>query len=329
MKKNICVIGFGSWGIALASLLSKNGHTVKAWEYNAEMAKLLDTEREHKLFLPGVIIPKDIIITDNIEQAATNSDIFLLVVPSNVISIVLPLFVPYFNEDSVIVSATKGFEEKTKKRISEYIKTVTNAKIVALTGPTHAEEVSKCLPTTILSASVCQKSANMIAEIFSNDSLRVYTASDIVGAELGGSLKNVIALAAGISDGLGFGDNTKAALMTRGIVEIARLGVKMGARESTFYGLSGIGDLIVTCTSKHSRNWRAGNKISQGKPINEVIKEIGMVVEGINTAKTALLLAKEHSVSMPIVEEVNKVLFEGKEPKKAVVDLMKRELISE
>ena len=320
--KNIAVIGFGSWGIALACLLAENGHNVNAWEFDPDVAARLDAEREHKTFLPGVKIPDTICITHDTEKAAGNADVFLITLPSHAIACAIPQFVPYF-KGKIVVSASKGLVDG--KRICQFLEEIApNCKIAGLTGPSHAEEVGRHMPTTVVAASTCEETAKTVQDIFSVGNFRVYTTLDIIGAELGGAVKNVIALAAGIVDGLGFGDNTKAALMTRGLAEIARLGVAMGADEHTFAGLSGIGDLIVTCTSQHSRNWRAGNLLAKGKPADDVLKEVGMVVEGIHTAKTAQELAHKYGVEMPIVDEINKVLFEGKNPKDAVVDLMLR-----
>ncbi|MCL2376632.1 MAG: NAD(P)-dependent glycerol-3-phosphate dehydrogenase [Defluviitaleaceae bacterium] len=324
--KKITVIGFGSWGIALACLLAKNGHTVTAWEFNPDMAQKLDAEREHKAFLPGVAIPKSICITSDVAKAAEGAEIFLITLPSHAIEATAQKFAPYFADGSILVSASKGFIQGRDIRICEFLTDFApGCKIACLTGPSHAEEVSRNMPTTVVAASTCEKTAETVQNAFSDGSFRVYTTSDIIGAELGGAIKNVIALAAGIVDGLGFGDNTKAALMTRGIAETARLGVAMGADEQTFAGLSGIGDLIVTCTSRHSRNWRAGNLLASGAPVEDVLKEVNMVVEGVHTAKTAQKLARKYAVDMPIVEEINKALFEGKNPKDAVVDLMLRD----
>lgn len=326
ISKNITVIGFGSWGIALSCLLNKKGHNVTAWEYKKDLANYLNNTRKHPIYLADVSIPRSIKITGDIKKATENSQIFVLVVPSGVIDKVISQFIPFFNKNDIIISASKGFIEHGCKRICEYLEEILpSCHIVALMGPSHAEEVSRNLPTAVVAASTNEDIAIDTSKIFSGSNFRVYTTTDIIGAEIGGALKNVIALAAGISDGLGFGDNTKAALMTRGIVEIGRLGVAMGAYEHTFSGLSGIGDLIVTCTSQHSRNWRAGNLLAKGKEANEVLKDIGMVVEGINTSKSALMLSKKYNVDMPIVKEINKILFEGKNPHSAVVDLMLRD----
>ena len=320
----ICILGFGSWGVALACLLNGNGHSVRAWEHDEGMARRLNELREHP-YLPGVKIPQEVVISSSIEGLAHKADCIVVALPSHVIPKAMPALAKYC-DNKLVVSVSKGFVEDGLLRISQYIGgLVQNAHIVALTGPSHAEEVSRALPTAITAASDDASAAKAVADVFSNDNFRVYTTNDIIGAELGGALKNVIALAAGISDGLGFGDNTKAALMTRGIVEIARLGIAMGAKEHTFAGLSGIGDLIVTCTSTHSRNWRAGNLLAKGKSVDEALGQVQMVVEGVHTAKAALLLSEKHGVDMPIVKEVNKILFKNKNPQQAVEDLMQRD----
>ena len=323
--KNIAVIGFGSWGIALACLLAKNGHKVALWEDNAALAEVLSEQRENKEFLPGVIIHDRIKITDD-PAWLEDCEIFVFALSSRAICGAVQILRPYFKEGQILVNASKGLIEDRLIRISEFLEEkAPMCKIACLSGPSHAEEVGRQIPTAVVAASRCEQTAEIVQDAFSCDSFRVYTTNDVIGCELGGAVKNVIALAAGIVDGLGFGDNTKAALMTRGSVEIARLGVAMGADAHTFAGLSGIGDLIVTCTSPHSRNWRAGNLLASGKPVDEVLKEVHMVVEGVHTAKAAQLLARKYSVTMPIVEEVNKILFEGKNPKDAVVDLMLRD----
>lgn len=322
--KKISVIGFGSWGIALACLLDKNGHNVLAWDMEAYVNELHKTRRNR--YIPEVIIPSSIGITHDVKAAGEHAEIFVIALPSKAIAMVATQFAQYFSSERVVVSGAKGLEETRQIRISEYLHEISpDLRFVALTGPSHAEEVLKNIPTAVVAASKCKETASVVQAIFSSENFRVYTSSDLIGAEIGGALKNVIALAAGCSDGLGFGDNTKAALITRGIAEITRFGIKLGAKEQTFAGLSGIGDLIVTCASKHSRNWRAGFSLAQGKSLVETLKNIGMVVEGVDTAKTAQKLAYKHGVSMPIVEEINKVLFEGKSPKNSVSDLMLRE----
>jgi glycerol-3-phosphate dehydrogenase (NAD(P)+) len=321
----ITIIGFGSWGIPLGILLQKNGCDVTAWDNENYVNELKKTRRNN--YLPDVVVPSCIKITSDVAEASEGAEIFLIALASRAITKVAPLF--NFS-DKIVVCASKGLEETRNIRISEYLQEISAAaRVAVLTGPTHAEEVLKGIPTAIVAASEDEKTAETVQNIFSAENFRVYTSTDVIGAELGGALKNVIAIAAGASDGLGFGDNTKAALITRGIAEITRLGVAMGAKEQTFAGLSGIGDLIVTCTSKHSRNWRAGNSLAKGNPLEKVLREIGAAVEGVDTAKAALQLARKNKIEMPIVEEINRVLFEGKSPKDAVVDLMRRELKEE
>ncbi|MCL2619578.1 MAG: NAD(P)-dependent glycerol-3-phosphate dehydrogenase [Defluviitaleaceae bacterium] len=322
--KKVSVLGFGSWGIALACLLHKNGHKVTMWEPNQPLAEMLHRERVNQRSLPGVVIPDEIVITAD-EILAADGDVMLVVLSSKDIPEKIAVIAPHLKSGQIVVNASKGLIKEPLQRITEYLEgLIPDCKVVCLSGPSHAEEVSRNLPTTVTAASPCAEVAKEIQDIFSGENFRVYTSTDIIGVELGGVLKNVIALAAGVCDGLGYGDNTKAALMTRGIAEIARLGVAMGADVQTFAGLSGIGDLIVTCTSKHSRNWRGGNLLAQGKNVEQVLTEVNMAVEGINTAPTVLALARKYNVDMPIVEEVNKVLFEGKDPKAVVVDLMQR-----
>ncbi|MCL1883951.1 MAG: NAD(P)-dependent glycerol-3-phosphate dehydrogenase [Defluviitaleaceae bacterium] len=321
--KRICVIGFGTWGIALASHLDKKGYEVTAWDNEEYIGKISRTRKNE--YLKDVVISDSIGLTADIGCATGAADIFVCTLTSKVIGEVLPKFAPFISDGQIIVSTSKGLENKSLMRLSQYIKGVArNAQVAVLTGPSHAEEVLKSIPTAVVAASEDEKIAEIVQDVFLSENFRVYTSTDIIGAEIGGALKNVVALAAGCSDGLGFGDNTKAALITRGIAEITRLGVAMGAKEQTFAGLSGIGDLIVTCTSSHSRNWCAGSLLAKGKKLDDVIAEIGLVAEGVNTAKSALKLAEKFNVTMPIVEEINKILFEGKNPKTAVTDLMLR-----
>ena len=329
--ENICVIGFGSWGIALACLLEKNGHNVTMWEPNKDLADMLDKERENKRSLPGVLIPQSITITSDI-NLATASDLLLIALSSKDIPAVFSTMVPLLKKGQVLINASKGLIQNDghQLRITEYLKeTAPMCDVACLSGPSHAEEVSRNMPTMVTIASTSLDICRRLQLAFSDENFRVYTSTDLIGVELGGVLKNVIALAAGISNGLGFGDNTKAGLITRGIAEIARLGVAMGANIQTFAGLSGIGDLIVTCTSQHSRNWRAGNLLAQEKPVEQVLAEVNMAVEGINTAAPVLALANKYGVEMPIVEEVNQILYQGKKPKDAVISLMNRDAGSE
>ena len=324
------VLGAGSWGTALSVLLHDNGHQVTVWSIDENEVKMLSEEREHKLKLPGVKIPDDMIITGDLETAVRNKDFLVLAVPSPFTRSTARKMRPFVEKDQIIVDVAKGIEESTLMTLSEQIRQeIPQADVAVLSGPSHAEEVGRRLPTTCVVGAKSRKTAEYLQSAFISPVFRVYISPDILGIELGGSLKNVIALAAGIADGLGYGDNTKAALITRGIAEISRLGVKMGGRIESFTGLTGIGDLIVTCASVHSRNRRAGYLIGQGKSVLEAMDEVKMVVEGVYSAKAAARLAEKYDVSMPIVEEVNRVLFEGKSPAEAVDDLMLRESRSE
>ncbi|HIY64288.1 MAG TPA: NAD(P)H-dependent glycerol-3-phosphate dehydrogenase [Candidatus Mediterraneibacter stercoripullorum] len=324
------VLGAGSWGTALSVLLHDNGHHVTVWSIDENEVKMLSEKREHELKLPGVKIPDDMIITGDLETAVRNKDFLVLAVPSPFTRSTARKMRPFVEKDQIIVDVAKGIEESTLMTLSEQIRQeIPQADVAVLSGPSHAEEVGRRLPTTCVVGAKSRKTAEYLQSAFISPVFRVYISPDILGIELGGSLKNVIALAAGIADGLGYGDNTKAALITRGIAEISRLGVKMGGRIESFTGLTGIGDLIVTCASVHSRNRRAGYLIGQGKSVLEAMDEVKMVVEGVYSAKAAARLAEKYDVSMPIVEEVNRVLFEGKSPAEAVDDLMLRESRSE
>ena len=324
------VLGAGSWGTALSVLLHDNGHQVTVWSIDENEVKMLSEEREHKLKLPGVKIPDDMIITGDLETAVRGKDFLVLAVPSPFTRSTARKMQPFVEKDQIIVDVAKGIEESTLMTLSEQIRQeIPQADVAVLSGPSHAEEVGRRLPTTCVVGAKSRKTAEYLQSAFISRVFRVYISPDILGIELGGSLKNVIALAAGIADGLGYGDNTKAALITRGIAEISRLGVKMGGRIESFTGLTGIGDLIVTCASVHSRNRRAGYLIGQGKSVQEAMDEVKMVVEGVYSAKAAARLGEKYNVSMPIVEEVNRVLFEGKSPAEAVDDLMLRESRSE
>lgn len=326
MNRNVAIIGAGSWGTALSILLAKSGHSVKMWSVFKEEIDMINNSREHIDKLAGVLIPDNVIGTTDIEESISGADVVVMVVPSQTIRANAKDMSKYIKNGMLVVSCAKGIEEGTGLRLSEVIKQeIPQCEVVALSGPSHAEEVARDIPTTVVAASENIKAAEYIQDIFMSPKFRVYTNSDITGVELGGSLKNSIALCAGISDGLGFGDNTKAALMTRGIAEITRLGVSMGARRETFAGLAGIGDLIVTCTSMHSRNRRAGILIGQGKSLNEAVSEVKMVVEGVTTTKAAFELAQKKGVTMPITTEAYNVLFNGKNAKQAVVDLMMRD----
>ncbi|MBR3934117.1 MAG: NAD(P)H-dependent glycerol-3-phosphate dehydrogenase [Clostridia bacterium] len=324
MSNKVAVIGSGGWGTAAAVHLNKNGHEVTLWSWLEEESIRLKTDLENKEFLPGVAISEDINFTSDI-SCVKNKDLIVLVTPSKAIRSTAKSMSHYIDKNSIIVILSKGIEEGSLKTLSDVVKEeIPQATIAVMSGPSHAEEVAKGIPTTNIVACDVHESAMLIQNIFMSDTFRVYTGSDILGVELGGALKNVIALCAGILDGIGFGDNTKAALMTRGIAEIARLGVKMGASHDTFWGLSGIGDLIVTCTSMHSRNRRAGILIGQGKTVDEAINEVHMVVEGIVNCRAAYELSLKYNVDMPIVTEAYNVLYNSKNPKDAVMDLMIR-----
>ena len=322
----ISVLGAGSWGTALSILLYNNGHEVILWSALGEEITTLREKREHVSKLPGVKIPEPIDITIDLERSLRDTDVAILAVPSPYTRSTCKRMAPFVKNGQKIVNVAKGVEEKTLLTLSEIIEQeLPQANVSVLSGPSHAEEVGKGLPTTCVVSARSRKTAEYLQGIFMSPVFRVYTSPDILGVELGGSLKNVIALAAGTADGLGYGDNTKAALITRGIAEIARLGIQMGARFETLYGLSGMGDLIVTCASVHSRNRKAGYLMGQGYTMEEAMKEVQMVVEGVYSAKAAKQLAEKYQVEMPIVEEVNKVLFEGKSAKAAVMDLMLRD----
>lgn len=324
--KNIAVLSSGSWGTALAILLNNNGHSVTLWSSKKEKAEAMKNTRENKEFIKDVIIPSNIDITNDEKTAVLNKDIIVFATPSKFIESTLKRFSPYITPNQIIVNVAKGLEEHKLLRLSELIEGVLpNSNICVLSGPSHAEEVVKQIPTACVVSSKNLKASEEIQIVFMNPMFRVYTNPDIIGVEIGGALKNVVALAAGASDGMGYGDNTKAALITRGIAEISRLGIAMGARAETFSGLSGLGDLIVTCTSMHSRNRRAGILLGQGKSLDETLNEVHQVVEGVNTAKAAYNLSQKYNVEMPITSEINKVLFGGKSAKQAVIDLMTRD----
>lgn len=320
------ILGAGSWGTALAMMLNKNGHDVTVWSIDAKEVEMLQTEREHKSKLPGVKLPEELKFTNDLEEGMDNKDFLVLAVPSVFTRSTARSMKPYIKPGQKIVDVAKGIEESTLMTLSEQIEEeLPEADVAVLSGPSHAEEVGRGLPTTCVVGSRTKETAEYLQTAFMNDVFRVYISPDILGIELGGSLKNVIALAAGIADGLGYGDNTKAALITRGIAEITRLGVKMGGKAETFAGLTGIGDLIVTCASVHSRNRKAGVLIGQGMTMQEAMDEVKMVVEGVYSAKAAKALAEKYGESMPIIEQVNLVLFENKDPREAVQELMMRE----
>ena len=324
----ISVIGSGGWGIALAILLHKNGHNLTIWSFDKKEAEELKINRQNKTKLPNILLPEDIKVTDNLKEAVDNKDILVLAVPSKAIRSVSKSLKDIIKDNQIIVNVAKGLEEDTLKTMTDIIEEELkekNPQVAVLSGPSHAEEVGKGIPTTCVVSAHNKEVTLYLQNIFMNPSFRVYTSPDMIGVEIGGALKNVIALAAGIADGLNYGDNTKAALITRGIKEISTLGVAMGGEQSTFYGLTGLGDLIVTCASMHSRNRRAGILLGQGKTLDEAIKEVNMVVEGIYSAKSALMAAKKYNVEIPIIEQVNAVLFENKNAAEAVNELMIRD----
>lgn len=326
----IGVLGAGSWGTALAILLHENGHEVTLWSIDKREVAMIDEKREQVEKLPGVRIPDRIAVTNDVESSVAGKDILVMAVPSIFIRSTSKMIAPYVKEDQLIVNVAKGIEEETLMNMTDIIEDeIKQARVGVLSGPSHAEEVGRRIPTTVVAGAHDKKTAEEIQEAFMSPVFRVYTSPDMVGIELGAALKNVIALAAGIVDGLGLGDNTKAALITRGIAEITRLGLAMGGRFETFIGLSGIGDLIVTCTSTHSRNHNAGYLIGQGKSCQEAMDEVKMVVEGVYSAKAALALAKKYNIEVPITEQVNQVLFEGRSAKDAVTSLLMRNRTSE
>ena len=326
----VTILGAGTWGCALAILLCNNGHTVTIWSALENEARSLNENRKNMTNLPGAQLPEQVIVTMDLEAACSDADLIVMAVASPFIRRTANLASPFIKEGQIIVNVSKGIEDETLFTLSDVINDeIPHADVAVLSGPSHAEEVSRGIPTTCVVGAITKKTAIFIQDIFMSDLFRVYTSPDIIGIELGGSLKNVIALAAGAVDGLGFGDNTKAALMTRGIAEISRLGIKMGGKLETFAGLSGIGDLFVTCTSKHSRNRNAGFLIGQGLTLNEAKKEVGQVIEGVNSAKAAWALALKYEVEMPIVEQINEVLFKEKSPHDALADLLMRDKCKE
>lgn len=323
--KNIAVMGAGTWGTALALLLNKNGNNVTMWGYMKEEIDEMQKTRENK-YLKGVQIPEGIELSHDLRQTIADKDIILVVVPSKFMRDNLVELSKHINDNQVIVIASKGIEENTLLTMTDISKEIMPAnEVAALSGPSHAEEVSKGMPTTCIIATEKKEIANMLQDVFMSESFRVYTNPDILGVELGGALKNIIALAAGTVDGLELGDNTKAALMTRGLVEITKIGLAKGADLRTFYGLSGLGDLIVTCGSMHSRNRRTGILLGKGYSLEEAKKEVQMVVEGVYAAKAGHQLAKKYNLELPIIEAVNKVLFENKKAMDVVEHLMGRQ----
>lgn len=320
------VIGAGSWGTALARVLAKNGHQVTVWSIMEDEIAMLKEKHEHESKLPGVKLPESIYYTTDLKEAVENKEMLVLAVPSPFTRSTAKSMAPFVKEGQLIVNVAKGIEDVTYMTLTDIIEEeIPGAVAAVLSGPSHAEEVGKDMPTTLVAGAAKKETAEYIQNAFMCDFIRVYTSPDVLGIELGGALKNVVALAAGIADGLGCGDNTKAALITRGIAEIARLGIAMGGKLESFTGLTGIGDLIVTCSSMHSRNRKAGMLIGQGYTMEAAMDEVKMVVEGVYSAKAAAGLSEKYQVSMPIVQEVNDILFGGKAASEAVKDLMFRD----
>lgn len=326
--KKVSVIGAGSWGTAIAFVLADNGHDCLLWTRREAQSDEINTKHSNDSYLPNIELPHNLEACSNLEQAIAHGDIIILAVPTVAMREISAQINTFVTTKKLFVHVSKGIEPDTLKRISEMIEEEISADkreaIVVLSGPSHAEEVVLRHPTTVTAASTDIDVAERIQDLFMNKYFRVYTNKDILGVEIGAALKNVIALGAGISDGLGYGDNAKAALMTRGLAEISRLGVAMGANPLTFSGLAGLGDLIVTCTSVHSRNWKAGNMLGKGSSLEDVVSGMGMVIEGVRTTKAAHQLANKHDVSMPITEALFTVLFEKTSPKSAVDRLMTR-----
>ena len=322
----ITVVGSGGWGTALAVMLAKNGNDVTMWSFEKQEYERLAADRENKAFLPGVLFPESLKCTDDL-SAARDAEIVVLAVPSFAVRATSAKLSEYITDNHIVVNVAKGIEKETSKRLSEIIEEeiAAKCKIVVLSGPSHAEEVGRGVPTAIIATSRSKKAAEMVQDVFMNENFRVYITDDIIGVELGAALKNVMALAAGICDGLGLGDNSKAALMTRGLAEMVRLGLALGGKEETFSGLAGLGDLIVTCMSMHSRNRRAGILIGEGISTDEALKKIGAVVEGYYATQSAMKLAERVDIEMPITREVYGILFEGADAKESLVKLMARD----
>lgn len=323
---NVSVIGAGSWGIALAVALQNNGHKVNVWSIIEDEIKMLNEKREHVDKLPGVKLSDEMTFTTDLEASINGKDLLVLAVPSPFVRKTAASMKQYVGEGQLIVNVAKGVEEHTCLTLSEIIEEeIPQATVSVLSGPSHAEEVGRGLPTTLVVGAKKKATAEYIQNVFMGDVLRVYTSPDVKGIELGGALKNVVALAAGIAAGLGYGDNTMAALITRGIAEITQIGLAMGCQYETFAGLTGIGDLIVTCASKHSRNRRAGVLIGQGYTMDAAMAEVKMIVEGVYSAKAGMELANKYNLEVPIIQQVNEILFENKSASEAVDDLMFRD----
>lgn len=330
----IAVLGAGSWGTTLGIVLAENEHDVTLWEFLPDQAERLLRERENKKFLPGVSIPGNIGITSELDASLDGADLALFVVPSHTTRGVAAdvAACANFRKDAIVVNASKGLEESTLKRMSQVLGDelpTQSERICSLMGPSHAEEVSRQMPTSVVVAGLDDNTIETVQRVFFRPYFRVYTNPDLVGVEIGVALKNCIAIAAGVCDGLGYGDNTKAALVTRGLAEISRLGVAMGAKSETFSGLAGVGDLVVTCLSRHSRNRYVGEKIGQGQTLAEVLSGMVMVAEGVRTTRAAVMLGRQHGVELPIIESVHEILFENRDPREAINQLMTRPLRQE
>jgi glycerol-3-phosphate dehydrogenase (NAD(P)+) len=330
---DIAVLGAGGWGTTLSILLSSNGHKVTLWEFNRDYCNVLKAKRENVTLLPGITIPAEIHITNDLLEACTNKKLIVIAIPTQFIRGAIKNLDFNVIKDSILVSVSKGIEVDTDLTVSQILKNVfpeiSSLQVGVLSGPSHAEEVSRLIPTAVVAASMDISTSRLIQSTFMNSYFRVYSSLDLIGVELGGAFKNVIAVGAGIIDGLKYGDNTKAAIMTRGIAEISRLGIALGAFPETFAGLSGMGDLIVTCGSKHSRNRYVGEKIGMGMKLKEVLGSMSAVAEGVATSKSATQLAMKHNIETPITFEVYKILFEDKDAVKACSDLMTREMKAE
>ena len=331
--EKICVLGAGSWGTTLANILAEKGFDISLWVREADLYQIIKRTRENTFFLPGIKLAQNIMPTNSVKEAVQDRAVIVCVVPSHGVRDVFIETVDILSKDAIVVSASKGLEQETLLTVSQVLKQtlpkVIHKNLSVLSGPTFAKEVSRKLPTAICVASNKKAAAEKVQQLFNTNSFRVYTNDDMIGVELGGILKNVIAIAAGISDGLGLGMNARAALITRGLAEISRLGVSMGADAATFAGLSGLGDLVLTCTGELSRNRSVGMMIGKGRKLPDILSEMKMVAEGVKTAEAAYGLAKKHGVEMPITEQVYRVLYENKSPKDAVMDLMTRRLKEE
>ncbi len=325
----IAVIGAGSWGTALARLLAEKEYDISLWVYERELCAEMRVTRLNSLYLPGFPIPENVVITDDLEKAVSKARYILNVVPTQHTRAIAETAVPFMSRDAVLVNASKGIERKTLLTVSSILKEITSHRVAVISGPSFAHEVSRKLPTAVTLSCEDVPTALLLQEIFNTPYFRVYTHDDILGVELGGALKNVIAIASGISDGLNLGHNARAALLTRGLVEIERLGIAMGAQKHTFSGLSGLGDLILTCTAFLSRNYSLGTKLAKGMKLDEILSQSKSVVEGVSTAESAYELSRKYGVQMPFVEQVYRVLYEDKDPGLAVTELMNRSLKTE